>query len=138
MTTTSLWWRRPGGSRGGEGRGPGWTQDASHREAEDATAQIVFGMIMPVAEHYIEEYFGPLPDEVLAEPKTWKGAQIHLRGAGCLRPRQRSRTLARQARQLALFRIRGRDMGTRPGWWTFAEWKTGGNGLQNAAARSCG
>jgi len=38
------------------------------------------GMIMPVAEQYIEEYFGPLPDDVLAEPKTWKGAQIHLRG----------------------------------------------------------
>jgi len=38
------------------------------------------GMIMLEAERYIEKYFGPLPDHVLAEPKTWKGSHIHLRG----------------------------------------------------------
>jgi flavin-dependent dehydrogenase len=37
-------------------------------------------MIMPPAEQYIEKYFGPLPDDVLAEPRTWKGAHMHLRG----------------------------------------------------------
>jgi len=94
-------------------------------------AQIVFGMIMPVAEHYIEEYFGPLPDEVLAEPKTWKGAQIHLRGGRVFEASATFKNgLARQARQLALFRIRGRDMDS-TGWWTSPSGKgPGGTGLQ--------
>jgi flavin-dependent dehydrogenase len=38
------------------------------------------GMILPAALDFIEKYFGPLPDDVLAEPKTWKGSCCHLRG----------------------------------------------------------
>jgi flavin-dependent dehydrogenase len=36
------------------------------------------GVIMPAAAEYIERYFGPVPDDVLAEP-TWKGSHFHLR-----------------------------------------------------------
>ena len=38
------------------------------------------GFLLPTAQRYVQEYFGPLPGEVRAEPNTLKGSVFHLPG----------------------------------------------------------
>ena len=80
------------------------------------------GMIMPAAEQYIEKYFGLIPDEVLAEPKVWKGAQMHLSGSGAICVKQPFKNSWRKKLDSWLCSASGAEIWDQTRVTDFAEW----------------
>lgn len=81
------------------------------------------GMIMPAANRYIEEYFGALPEDVMAEPASWKGSRFHLRGGRVFLVASPNTNVWRNKLDSWLCSQSGAEIWDSTGLLDFAEWR---------------